>query len=189
MLNHQYVQYTQYVHLHVCLYMCTWFIICAGSGKSQQEGDQTYDHKTDPVCSSSLLWEPICPIKKQLLADASSALFYGGAKGPKTQTCVFMHWKEGVENTWKNRPGVNPSAALPERFVNANVFVPRQGTCFPSSPCCLYNFSIYSSALILDISQQHVFAVLYHHMFSISERMMLILSGLPPRIFVSVFST
>lgn len=89
----------------LCLHMYMWFIMyaCKGSGNSQKEGDQTPVHKTSLVHRSSLLWDPICPIKKLLLADASSELFYVGAPGAK-ETCVFMHWKEGVTSTWQWRP-------------------------------------------------------------------------------------
>jgi len=37
--------------------------LCTRGGKSQQKGDQTYDHKPYTVHRSSQLWDPICPIK------------------------------------------------------------------------------------------------------------------------------
>lgn len=54
------------------------------------------DLKTGPLHRSSLLWDPICPIKKSCWQMPKVYCFMGGGdRGEKTQTCVFMHWKEG----------------------------------------------------------------------------------------------
>lgn len=61
---------------------------------------QTYDHKINPVHRSSLLRDPICPIKKLLLADAFSACFFMEGHRGKRQRHVFSCTrKEGVEST------------------------------------------------------------------------------------------
>lgn len=69
--------------------------------------------------------DPICPIKKLLLADASSELFYVGAPGAK-ETCVFMHWKEGVERIPEGEEDLDRiylqvcQGRFNEQLVNAN---------------------------------------------------------------------
>lgn len=42
--------------------------------------------------------------------------FLWGALGLRTETCVFMHWKVGVETTWECRPRLDHSPDLPWKF-------------------------------------------------------------------------
>lgn len=86
-----------YSSIHVrfysmCPHVCVSFIIyvCTGRGKSQQEGDQTYDHKISLVQWSSLLWDPVGPINCTFLCKGHRV---------QRQRQVFLHWKEGVETT------------------------------------------------------------------------------------------
>lgn len=153
----------------MCLHMRMWFIIhaCRGGGKSQQEADQTYDHKTSPMHNSSLLWDPVCPIKKLLLADASSALFYGRAPGAKDRHVFSCTGKR----VWRWRLRLYPSTGLPEKFWSFNEqFVKAKSVCTLTSLMITYikkndrmffllsapvfarvAYAIFSSTLSLDV--------------------------------------
>lgn len=85
---------------------------CLGSGKSQQEEDQTYDHKTSLVRRRSLLWDPSCPIKKLPLADASSALFMGGTGGQRLRHVFSCTGKR----VWREAEGEDPGEVHPQVF-------------------------------------------------------------------------
>lgn len=87
-------------YVHVIYYLWT------GSGKSQQERDQARD-ETNPA-QELPSQDPICPIKKQLQADASSVIFlWGGTEAKKTSMC--FHALEKVQKApEKDLDEVNP---------------------------------------------------------------------------------
>lgn len=145
--DHRVVRYVQctlcanmspYMHAGVSLCAYIWFIMyaCRGNGTSQKDGDQSYDHKTNPACAQELP-VPICPIKKLLPAGMpSESLFMGvGGGGTRGQRdmCFSMH----LEKVWRvpesedlDRTHLQiRQGRYNKQFVSAKVFVLWQASC------------------------------------------------------------
>ena len=198
--------FCKYALMNFALTLIYYLCACGGSGKSQQGGRViTKQSLCTGVCSPC--YDPICAIKKLLLPDASTALSLwegGGLTWP--ETCVFMSCTgrvEGVDVTWRCRRRLHPSPRLPGEVLMSSLWKPQ---CFCLQLKLLFLSFVFTCSVLVShrippppqLFHCHFVKVLpgymclqfwYLLMVFIWGRMMLILPGRPPRIFISFHSS
>lgn len=193
--------------LYMCFYVPTYVHLISYSCK-QRDWKITAGRRSgswsqnNPRAQELLLWDPICPIKKILLADASSFALLWGAPGAKDKDMCFHALERGCGEYLKVKTQTGSIYKFEEALMSSlwmpkcsltNVMITsikkwqKISSLLFSSSLILSTFPCFSLTLSLGVSsEQHVFAVWYLNVVLIRKRTMLILSGRPPRILISV---
>lgn len=112
----------------LCTQVCACDLLFINREWKITAGKRSGSWQNKPCAQELPSQDPICPIKKQLQADASSVIFFmGGHRGQKDKH-VLSRTGKGAESTWKKKTLMRLiqviHECINESFVKGKVSVP-----------------------------------------------------------------